>query len=323
MDDTLAMRFLKRQYRLVLFAALAVAGCKTGGQPGAAGDSWPRYVLETGQTWQLNLPEGERFDASALVFEPNGDLLTLSDQSPGIYRIVFHPGAKNADLERLPECFTAEQMAPFTGEKIGHYDCEGLAEDSQGRLYVSEESNRWILRFDRAKRTMERLDIDFTPVKKYFDPSDLNASFEGVAVNGGTLYVANERKKGRLITVDLATLKVTDDFCPRPGNQPFFDVHFSDLCWSKDSLYALLREDWVVLKLNPATHAILAEYNYQKVEDERSVAYHKIYPFVGVMEGLAVDDHYFWMVTDNNGLARVSARGDTRPTLFKCPRPDL
>ena len=315
------MRVFRQAWLFPAFLLLA-GGCKSETNPVGPARSIPRYVLALDRAWQLNLPEVRRFDASALVFEPNGDLLTLSDQNPGIFRIVFHDGSTNADLARLPECFTEEQMAPFAKEKIGRYDCEGLAEDSQGRLYVSEESNRWILRFDRAKHTMERLDIDFTPVKKYFDPADLNASFEGVAVNGRTLYVANERKKGRIITVDLDTLKVTDDFCPRPGNQPFFDVHFSDLCWFKGALYALLREDWVILKLDPATRAILAEYNYQEVENTRAFAYHKIYPIVGVMEGLAVDDHYFWMVTDNNGLGRISSPDDIRPTLFRCPRPD-
>jgi hypothetical protein len=40
------------------------------------------------------------------------------------------------------------------------------------------------------------------------------------------------------------------------------------------------------------------------------------------MEGLAVDRDYFWLCTDNNGLSRKKYPGDTRPTLFKCRRPD-
>ncbi len=318
-DDSRSMRSRSVLFGLALL--LLVTACQS--PPASRADGAPpRYVLSATQSWQLNLPEGRRFDASALLIATNGDLLTLSDQSPGIYRIAFQTNSSSADLIRLPHCFTPKQLEPFAGEKIDRYDCEGLAGDSQGRLYVSEEANRWILRFDPATRKIERLDIDFSPVQKYFDPTDRNASFEGIAVHGRTLYVANERKKGRIITVNLDTLKVIDDFCPRPSNQPLFDVHFSDLSWHNGFLYALLREAWVILKLDPATHAVLAEYNYQSMENDPAFAYHKRYFFVGVMEGLAVDDHYFWLVTDNNGLGRISAPGDRRPTLFKCRRPD-
>jgi hypothetical protein len=307
----------------VLFLAASIAGCKSGpaaaAEPSPEAKRWPGLQAE--QAWQLNLPGGERFDASALVLEPDGGLLTLSDRGAGIYRIKFLAGSTSADLERLPDCFTLEQLAPYAREKIGRYDCEGLARDSRGRLYISEESNRWILRFDPLTRKVERLDIDFSPVKQYFDPTDLNASFEGVTVNENTLYVANERKKGRIIVVNLDTLKVVDHFQPRPSNQPFFDVHYSDLSWHKGALYALLREDFMILKINPATHAVLAEYSYASLENDPRYMYTRNYP-VGVMEGLAVDDHYFWLCTDNNGLPRASDPKDRRPTLFKCRRPD-
>jgi hypothetical protein len=303
-------------------AALCLLGCATGSKNAAAPASPPRFALHAEQVWQLNLPGGERFDASALTLEPDGSLLTLSDRGPGIYRIHFESRSPNANLERLPQCFTTEQLAPFAKEKIGRYDCEGLARDEGGRLYVSEEANRWILRYSPETKTVERLPIDFSPVKKYFDPTDLNASFEGVAVHGNILYVANERKRGRIIIVDLNTLRVIDDFCPRPSNQRFFDVHFSDLSWHQGALYALLREDCVVLKIDPAHHLILAEYSYRGMENDPRWRYQKDYP-AGVMEGLAVDDQFFWLVTDNNGLPRVSQPKDRRPTLFRCSRPDV
>ena len=50
--------------------------------------------------------------------------------------------------------------------------------------------------------TCEVLPIDWTSVKRFFDSKDSNASFEGVAVGGDTLYVANERQLGQIITVD-------------------------------------------------------------------------------------------------------------------------
>jgi hypothetical protein len=270
----------------------------------------------------MNLPGGQRFDASGLFLENSGALLTESDQSIGVYRIRFTPGSDSVDLERIPDCFTAAQLAPFAREKSGRYDCEGVTEDDLGRIYLCEEADRWILRWDPRSNSVERLAIDWTHVKKYFS-RDRNAAWEGIAIHDGTLYVANERKQGRLIAVDLQTLKVTDDFVVRASRSLWWEPHYSDLCCFDGALYALMREDHVILKINPATHRVLAEYNFAGMEDDRQVAYHKIVPLVvGVMEGLAVDRDYFWLCTDNNGLSRKKYPGDTRPTLFKCRRPD-
>jgi hypothetical protein len=198
-----------------------------------------------------------------------------------------------------------------------------VTEDDEGRIYLCEEANRWILRWDPRDKTVTRLDIDWSPVRKYFS-SDRNAAFEGIAIHGSTLYVANERKKGRLMAVDLNTLKVTDDFALRASHSIWYDPHYSDLCWHEGALFALMREDHVILKIDPAAHRVLAEYNFEQMEHDPDVAYHMVVPLVvGVMEGLAVDDHYFWLCTDNNGLARKRHPGDTRPSLFKCRRPDV
>ncbi|MGI8965740.1 MAG: esterase-like activity of phytase family protein, partial [Limisphaerales bacterium] len=226
-----------------------------------------------------------------------------------------------ADLILLTNCFTEKQLAPFAREKIGRYDCEGIAEDNQGRIYLCEEANRWILRCDPKKKKVERLKIDWSPVQKYFLPNNHNASFEGIAVGGGKLFVANERQKGRIIVVNLKTLKVVDDFTVRPSHTRAQDIHYSDLCWFENSLFALLRENRVVVKIDPKTHRVLAEYNFREMEKEPEVAYHVFYP-TSTLEGLAVSENFIWLCTDNNGFSRKKSSDDTRPTLFKCTRPD-
>jgi hypothetical protein len=82
-----------------------------------------------------------------------------------------------------------------------------------------------------------------------------------------------------------------------------------------------LREDHVILKIDPTTKLVLAEYNFREMENAPENIYHKEYP-IGVMEGLAVDRDYFWLCTDNNGFGRKKYPLDTRPTIFKCRRPD-
>jgi hypothetical protein len=158
-------------------------------------------------------------------------------------------------------------------------------------------------------------------VKRYFSPTDANASFEGVAVAKGRLYVANEREEGRIIVVDLTRLQVVDQFVVRPSNRSKGDVQYSDLCWFEDALWVLCRRSQVILKVDPETHRILAEYDYRAVENAPATRYLTIIPF-GLMEGLAVDPENIWLVIDNNGPPRTAKLSDTRPTLFRCPRPE-
>jgi len=281
-----------------------------------------RYTLRAEATWQINLPSAQPFDASGLLLLPDGRLLTHNDRAASIYEIQFLPETNSAKLLRLTNIFSAAQLAPFAKEKVGRYDAEGLARDEQDRIYLCEESNRWILRYDSQSREVERLKIDWSPVQKYFTAADPNASFEGIAAGNGRLYVANERNRGRIIVVDLKTLAVIDDFAVGPGTAAnAHDVHYSDLSYCEDALFVLLRHSRCVLKVDPKSHDVLAEYSFQELETNPDVVYRTLLP-TGAMEGLAVDREFIWLVTDNNGLARLRYPKDTRPTLFKCRRPD-
>jgi len=310
------MNNLRQLSALTLVPALLAAGCATS--PKQAEADWPRYVLHAELTAQLNLPGGQRFDASGLLLTPSGDLLTVNDLGPTLYRIQMRPDGASADVVPLPNCFTETQLAPFAAEKFGRYDCEGIAQDPEGRLYICEEANRWILRCDPKAGRVERLAIDWSSVQNYFS-TDRNASFEGIAIGKGKLYVANERSAPVIIVVDLARLKVIDHFEVYPQRFSLFGTHYSDLSWYDGKLFVLCRQHRVVLEVDPKTHAVLAEFDYRAMEDQ--LAYRKQLP-VGIMEGLAVERDFFWLVTDNNGFPRANAPDDRRPTLLKCRRPD-
>ena len=283
-----------------------------------------RYSLRVGSYWRVNPPAGgaTRFDTSALVLRADGAMLTVNDRGPEVFRLMLRTNNEpEADLVFCPEYFTQARLAKYASEKKGRYDAEGLAMDESGRLYLCEESNRWVLRCDPKDGSVERLPIDWARVAKYFSPTDSNASFEGIAAGGGRIYVANERQVGRIIVVDAATFKVVDHFSAKPIGVTARDIHYTDLCYFRGALYALLRESRTVLKVDPATHRTLAQYDYGNIENDPAHAYKSIYP-TGTMEGLAVDDESMWLITDNNGQGRVREPKDTRPTLFRCPRPD-
>jgi len=304
-------------------SALPKPDRETGPLPGVTStQAWPRYTLKIDRAWQLNVPGGKPFEASGLLWTHDGQLLTVDNSAVGLYRIQFCKGWHSLDLELLPGLFTQPQLASFQNQRIGPYDCEGIAEDAEGRIYVCEEGNRWILRADLKAKTLERLKIDWEPVRKYFHTIDRNASFEGIAIGGGHLYVANERARGRIIVVDLKSWKVMDDFMVQPRGSKARDVDYSDLSWFDGALWVLLRESRCVLQVDPATHRVLAEYDFRGVEDDPEYIYSKRFP-TGVMEGLAVDRDSIWLVTDNNNMGRVRFPRDARPTLFRCLRPDV
>jgi len=275
-----------------------------------------QHTLRAEQVLQLNSPGGEEFDASGLLLTSAGDMLTVNDRGPVLYRIQFLTGSASANLIPLTNCFTASQLAPFARQKTGRYDCEGIAQDEQGRLYICEEADRWILRCDPKTDRVERLPIDWSAVSSQFS-SDRNASFVGIAIGIGRLYVPNERSNPLIIVVDLRTLTIIEHLQVFPQKFSLLGTHYSDLTWYGGQLFVLCRQHRVVLQVDPATHAVLAEYDYRELEDQ--LGYIKQFP-VGIMEGLAVDQNYFLLVTDNNGLARARAPKDIRPTLLKCPR---
>jgi hypothetical protein len=272
-------------------------------------------VLSAEEFWRIDLPEGRRMDASGLMWV-DGKLLMVADGNPTLFEVEL--GSTNTAHVKRTDIFTSAQLAPFVAGKKGRFDFEGLARDDAGRIYACEEANRWVFRFDPTTKKVERLEIDWAPAQKYFS-GDGNASFEGIAVGGGKLWLANERERARVIEVDLETLKVVSDFAAEPSSWALF-THYSDICWFEGHLFLLLRHHRVILEIEPTTRDVLAEYNYSAMEEAAEHRYLRAYP-TGTMEGLTVDKDYFWLLTDNNGFGRQQDQADRRPTLFKCKRP--
>lgn len=296
----------------------------TSGAPSPLRPSSPprvqHYSLAASETWRLNAPDNIRFDTSGLLLTHSGQLLAINDKGGGIYRIDFSADRQEATLIPQSDLFPLRELARFATRKHGFYDGEGLAEDSEGRIYFCEESDRWILRCNPTSGAVEQLPIDWAPVQKWFS-TDRNASFEGIAVGDGRLYVANERQIGRIIVVDLQTLKVVDSFQAAPIGLVATDIHYSDLSWFDHELWILCRESRCVLRIHPGTHQLLAQYDYASIERAKENVYWSFLPF-GFVEGLAVDATNIWLAVDNNGCHRVASPTDTRSTLWRCPRPD-
>ena len=153
----------------------------------------PVYELEADRFWRLEKAHGKRFDASGLLLHKDR-VLTVNDRAALLYELVL--GEAETASVRATSLLGLPEVRNGSGKA---YDLEGIASDDDGNIYVSEESRRIIYRAGKG------LKIDWSPVEKYFRGGE-NASFEGVAVGGGKLWVANERSDPRIIVVDLASL---------------------------------------------------------------------------------------------------------------------
>lgn len=310
-----------------LVAGLLGAPSSPGGDAPGSGDARTptKYELQADRWWLLNLPGGQRVDASGLLRFPNGDWWVVNDQRNGVFHLRFpsdgDPSTNTVDLIRVPGIFEPMTLKALGIGEHARLDCEGLALDKQGRVYLCEEARRWILRWDPSTQSLSRLPIQWGAVAKYFHPTDFNASFEGIAIGDGRLYVANERQEGWIFVVDLESLKVVDDFQVGPADSVGNDHHYTDLCWSEGSLWVLMRDVRKILRVDVKKKRVTAEFDYAAMETARPVAY-GAFVAPGFMEGLVVDDQWLWLLSDNNGIGRRVDPKDTRPTLFRCRRPD-
>ena len=274
------------------------------------------YNLRAERIWQLE-SEAERFDASGLLWSREGKLLTLNDRNSDLFEIEITGSEALANPTGLFPPYEVAAQAPSEQER---FDCEGIAQDEQGRLYVCEEADRAIYRWDGGKHEMKRLAIDWGPVASHFK-GGINASFEGIAIGNGRLYVANERSNALIIVVDLATSRIVDHFFVASSGFVLGGPHYSDISWFDGHLYILDRNARTILQVAPESRTVIAEFRFGQMEHLPEVDYRRDFP-TGAMEGLAVTGTHFWLVTDNNGRGRVRYPNDIRPTLFRCERPD-
>ncbi|HYE30802.1 MAG TPA: esterase-like activity of phytase family protein [Methylomirabilota bacterium] len=269
------------------------------------------HKLSADAVWQVNVPSSD-FDASGLLWH-EGKLLLVGDKSAVVYEIRLPATNAPAEVREFTRCFVEV-------DNRSRVDCEGITVDDQGRLLIVDEPRRRALRATVGQRGYQELKLDLGPAERFFS-ADKNAAFEGIAFGAGKLYFANERQQERIIVVDPETGIVLSHFVAEPSGQNLF-WHYSDLSWCDGKLFVLLRHPRVILEIDPATQNVIAEYNFRDVEARRDVEYSSLLN-TGTMEGLAVTKDEFWLITDNNGQARKHFPKDKRPTLVRCPRPQL
>src|SRR5947208_8425567 len=86
-------------------------------------DGRKHFILKAEQTWQLNAPGNQRFDASGLSFW-KGKLLTISDRDSELFEISF--GTNGTAQLNVTDFFSHAAVAKVAIKPEPRYDCEGI-----------------------------------------------------------------------------------------------------------------------------------------------------------------------------------------------------
>ncbi len=307
----------------LIISQLALMGCHTTvaqvDKSSRDDSTRKKYILQMDAFWRIDVMDGKRMGLSGLVILNDGRLLTVDDKQFNLYELRLQGDSSRASIT-ASDLIHIEDLNDYRKARVGRIDCEGLAVDTERNIYICEENHRWVFKINSNGNSLNRLDIDWSPVKQYFNADNNYPSFEGIAVSNMNLYVVNERDKALIIVVDLNSLKVIDHFTVYSKMNPSFFVHYSGLSWHDGKLYVLLRHSQVILEIDPESHYVIAEYSFRDTERQPELNYRSKYG-TGCMEGLHVTNDYFWMVTDNNGNAMKNNKDEKRPTLIRFKRP--
>jgi hypothetical protein len=274
----------------------------------------------------LPIEAPENFQPSGLWVE-QGRLLVVSDKhDAAIYELGI-------EAERA----VAHPFAQFSPppDAVPPLDLEGVAGDGQGGLLVASESAFRVAQLDlsgvagsgepspAARWATASLRSAGEAVGCFAVP---NAGFEGLArLDDGHLLLAVERQPRALLEVSLgvgtarihAQVMADSIFDIRPGRLP----DFADLAVDRGNVYALMRNGHLVVQLERRAGAWVEGHavSYAAAENDGRFIYAD--DKFGLAEGLALTADRIFVALDNNGQARESAPGDSRPLLFVFRRP--
>ncbi len=264
----------------------------------------------------LPIERWDNFQPSGLLWQ-GGKLLTVSDKHDGhVFELL---------IERHQVRVREHQSISGLDDTDG-LDLEGMCSDGAGGLLLVSEEQTRILRVgsDASARWYS------PPLKALGARAGLfqlaNATLEGVAhLSDGRLVIAAERSERGLLELapggDFEQAQVwslpTTLFHLPAGRTP----DFSDLTTHGDALFALIRNGHLVVRLRRDATGWQEHEAWSFEQSENDPRYAYVHRRYGMAEGLAVDEHFVYVVLDNNGDARVANPRDSRPQLLIFRRP--
>lgn len=261
-----------------------------------------------------------QFEPSGLVgFENRLLVVTDEKEFPDIYLL------KPQDAEIVEA--EAFRTVPFIPGFAGH-DFEGIT-FCKDRLFVVEEATSTVIEVDKEGHANAH-PLDLVSIHKERNIAEpfgtRGAGLEGIACDevNGVLYVAQERMFRMIYALDLVSFKAFDFFDVPAG---WFTPHYvggvpvypdyADLYFENGFLYALQRNDRIVLKIEPKEKKLVSRLD---LEFKESDYYDYKDPF-GMAEGLYLSKDRIYIVLDNNGVARIGSSQNISSLLLEFDRP--
>ena len=162
-------KLFQRSAFAILFAipllcpAADTRSAKGGALTVRTNDGRKHFTVEAEAAWFLETKV--RFDASALAFYQS-KLITVNDQNGEFYELDLS-ATNRAQLKRL-NLFPRATLSQVAPKRANRFDLEGIAIDPTGNIYVSEESQRLVFKWNAAAKKVEALTFDWSPVSKFF-----------------------------------------------------------------------------------------------------------------------------------------------------------
>lgn len=260
------------------------------------------------------------------ISEPSGltmfenVLYTVSDKDNEIiYRIDLTDSTGNASPHIT---FDSPQLR--SGVRL---DLEGITCDADGNFYVASES---ALRAIYVSSNGDSVAWATASVRKAGEYRGLfktpNANLEGIALMGQhSLLLAAERQPRGLIEVDMrgdrftySVYKYEDSSVPVPEGR---NSDFTGIYTENESIWALNRNADAVSRIGFGDDHLVAYeiWSFADAVNKPELKYENMR--FGMAEGICMDEDRVYIVLDNNGIARVQDRSDTRPLLLVFERP--
>ena len=210
---------------------------------------------------------------------------------------------------------------------VYNFDFEGITNDISGNFYLVSEKGFRILKVPHSEKKPEWI----TPhLKTLGERQGLfktrNAYLEGIAYLGTNKFiVCAERQPRGIIELDLSkplnkSIVLNCDYShmivPKPRKPDF-----SGLFFDGSSVFILNRATDSVCQIIYDKNTFYENnyWSFKNVVIDEQYKYNNM--TFGHAEGLAMDQHYIYIILDNNGESRVIDPTDYRPLLLILKRP--
>ena len=209
------------------------------------------------------------------------------------------------------------------------YDFEGITHDVSGNFFLASESQCRILRVSPNGENANWITPDLKSIGEKAGLFQIkNAYLEGICcISSNQFILCAERQPRGFMEINLATTPMHVNAYRSEQSQFAFpkgtSKDFSGLCRYKNDLYVLERNAFLISRLKHKNNQLVETmgWSYRHIETANPYRYADM--AFGKAEGLCIDDHYIYIIFDNNGDHRADNPDDRRPLLMLFHHPDI